>query len=358
MTDDQNDIPQQPYEQAGQGAYSRQPLKQVGSFDRERLEERLMNDYRAFEAERYGGFLVWIKPAAIGIGALAALAVLIYGAYGMFSGGGSKSPPMILADRTPVREKPDNPGGVFVDHEDKSVYEAMRGKSPTALPKVLHILPETEKPANIYDMRAEDRPTEDPNMVEAAAAEVPAATQSAIISSGAEGEDVDKMLEDYIYGTEKDAQDVAEAAKDDGKPMPIVALKPAVPLLSKEPLRDKQEPAFITPEPAPKAPSAEKKVAKNAPSGGHIMKKPIPGNFVQVGAFSDTKDAKRHINKVLQAFPTLVEGKTQYYYQPVDVANKGTLYRLKIGPFNGENSARKACEKLAQRSMDCIYVKH
>ncbi|MET0156227.1 MAG: SPOR domain-containing protein [Rickettsiales bacterium] len=336
-------------------AYPRPSLKQVGAFDRDRLEEKLLSDYDRYEAPR--GFSLPVSPRALAVaagacGGLALLALLIY-VVASHAGGGA--PHLVTADASPVRVKPDDPGGVFVDHEDKSVYEAMRGESPSALPKVLHILPETEKPANIYDMRpAKDSDKKTEETKEGATENVPQEPSATQTAEAAEPQpkrtekapDVDAMLTDYIYGKDKPASVAGEeeATPPSLRSTPVFMAKPTAP---------PRPAASATPETT--APTPPKKEA--APDK-HIMKNVIPGNFVQVGAFSDTDDAGRHINKVLGAFPALIEGKTDYYYQPVSLADKKTLYRLKIGPFSGEKAARDACAKMAQKNMDCMYVRH
>ncbi|MGB8275132.1 MAG: hypothetical protein WCF16_07680, partial [Alphaproteobacteria bacterium] len=52
--------------------------------------------------------------------------------------------PLIAADEQPTRAKPEEPGGMEVPHQDKSVYERMGSQEPP--PKVETLLPPPETP--------------------------------------------------------------------------------------------------------------------------------------------------------------------------------------------------------------------
>lgn len=123
---------------------------------------------------------------------LAVFGGVVYLAYsqGFKQGAGNGSPPLIRADTSPVKVPPENPGGVAIPHQDKTVYERISGGMEThSADEVEQLLPRAEEPmpmAQTPDAPA-DQPVTEPLVsaapvapvdtvpsVPAAVAEVPA----------------------------------------------------------------------------------------------------------------------------------------------------------------------------------------
>jgi cell division septation protein DedD len=388
-------------EEAGIPAVGEVPS--VDSFNRDALEPRLMKEYAsdavggAADEERGAGSSLRLLMLL-----LFGLCVLLYAgylAYGKLARDDGKTP-VVKADGSPVREKPLDPGGAFVDHEDKSVYEAMRGRAPEKLPRVLKILPEAETPANVRDMRAAERAAEEAASEEREGAgsvraegavapsegtdegttvrempvsedDVPADERMAATEEeGGEGdadpekraEDMERMIERHIYAEEgghAPAKPVAPVALH-GEGKAETETPASSPFTPKKAPASKPKPAVKKPAQTAKAVSSKPKAGEDMPpaaSEGRILRRKTTGGYIQLGAFRDMKDAERHFKKAAPYFPSLLQEGRNYYYEPADVKNKGTLYRLKVGPFAGERQARDLCKQFAQRKLECIYVR-
>lgn len=77
-----------------------------------------------------------------GVIAFAAAVVIVYGD-GQSTGGGG-TPPLIQADPSPTKLRPERPGGMEVPHQDKLVYERLGARN--ARPAIERLLPPPEEP--------------------------------------------------------------------------------------------------------------------------------------------------------------------------------------------------------------------
>lgn len=79
-----------------------------------------------------------------------------------------------------------------------------------------------------------------------------------------------------------------------------------------------------------------------------------PGHMVQIGAFSNKKNAITKWDQLVKKYPTIFE-ETPYKINQVE-NNKGKLYKLNAGPFKAENIARKFCKQLRTNNISCFYT--
>jgi DedD protein len=117
---------------------------------------------------------------------------------------------------------------------------------------------------------------------------------------------------------------------------PVVEQKPAAPVAEPPKAEAKPKPAVEKPAAKPEAKKevvtdAERKRAELALAGGEQF-------VVPVGAFSTDEKLKEVVEKLAAA-------KVPHYTEPVATA-KGTVTRVRAGPFPGKEAAQAALEKL------------
>lgn len=123
----------------------------------------------------------------------------------------------------------------------------------------------------------------------------------------------------------------------DGKASPS---KPAKPSEAAAP----QAPAAAAPAALPSPSSAAPAASNPAPS------KPQEPLFLQAGAFQNESDAESLKAKVAFAgFEATIK--------PVNVAGKGTLYRVRLGPFRSQEEVNRIKSALSQSGINAAVVK-
>ncbi|MCT7375328.1 SPOR domain-containing protein [Chelativorans salis] len=88
-----------------------------------------------------------------------------------FGGGDAEEPALVKADDTPVKVKPENPGGTTIPNQDNQVYRRVSGETEVAEPGQTRLVSNTEEPV---DLPALETPTSDP-AVETPASDIAAA---------------------------------------------------------------------------------------------------------------------------------------------------------------------------------------
>lgn len=263
--------------------------------------------------------------------------------------------PLVTADATPFRTKPDDPGGMEIPHRDKTVYDALAGTSNP--PKVEALLPDEEEP-----ILPEDRLVAD----SAAQAEVDLAASRQQILNGEQPQAAEPLF---------DAQAVEKQAKE-AEPS-----QPPVPLISGEeaPMPDAEAPVVEVQPVAPAAPAAEakpapdaapkeeKKIAAPAPKKEEPQKaeteqekKPAaaPGSIwrVQLVAAKSQAEAEATWKKIRAAHGDVL-GELGYTVEKADLGAKGVFYRLQVVPFASKEAAEAACKRLSSKKQGCFVVK-
>ncbi len=349
------------------------------------------------EAPR-SAFLKDILPAIVMIGAVLGLGVL--GWYAYTESKTPKSPeevPIVKADPTPYKTKPQNPGGMEFANTDKAVYDMIDDKNApaTGTEKVEQIIGQPEEPIQREEimpagaapeeaiagvmLKNENapQPTAEPA---APQAEVPAAAPIAPLDESA----IDKELSAPVRKRMQDLEAKTEpvvAAPDAAAAKPVDALtavtggavhlqdtpvaaagdvaeEPAPGKMREEPVKKielKKEPA--------KAKVSEKvKVAATAVpksmQGVTTTKKASGGSGkykIQLGAYrseSAASDAWKAMNKKFSK----ELGGLSMHIEKANLGSKGIFYRLQAGAFSSEEDARMACNKLVAKKQGCLAV--
>lgn len=272
------------------------------------------------------------------------LLVLGGGAYGYVHFGGKMpamlgraegEPPVIKADATPVKVKPDNPGGAEIPDRDKLVYQRMSG-TPTAEPKVERLLPAPEAPlAPPAPAAVPAPPVQQPLPKVPTEAQVDAATVPAPA----------KVMEP--------AGKVPTTKQAATPPSPPPAPTEAVTVASNTP---KAPPAPSAAEPAREL-AAKIEAPTEAPKTSPAAPTTAGAYQIQIAAVRQEDLAKREWARLQRVHPDLL-GDLNLVVVRADLgAEKGVFYRLRAGPLASEAAARKRCADLAKAKVGCLVVK-
>lgn len=306
-----------------------------------------MDDYRGPELmaerreipRRFSRGRVWV--AAI---ALTAFVGFSWYAYRQATKVGEEGvAPLIAADQGPTRVKPEEPGGMDVPHQDKSVYDRM-GNEEQASTKVESLLPGPEAPMPHPAATASTTPsvsstvastTTDTN-TPSGAPPAAASTQTAAVPPPPPPPSMAET---------KAAAGVSPAA---GTPAHAeTSIKPPAPAASAETKTAPAEAKTAAVEPPPPSAAASASSTSSAAATGNYR--------IQLGSLRSEEAADGQWKKLQKSFPDLLSSLSPKI-EKVDLAGKGTFYRLQAGAMS-ESAAKELCEKLKQHKAECIVVK-
>jgi hypothetical protein len=108
------------------------------------------------------------------------------------------------------------------------------------------------------------------------------------------------------------------------------------------------EATATVPAPAPKPePPAETQIARAVPAGGDYV--------IQFASFLNPETAVREQTVLEERFSDLLTGH-EVFVQQVDIADQGTFYRVRLGPFATLAEARTVCSRFQERERDCLAM--
>ncbi|MCH2548049.1 MAG: SPOR domain-containing protein [Alphaproteobacteria bacterium] len=279
------------------------------------------------DEEYQGGMLRWLSIMFV-IAALGGFIALAWYAYqSSMEPISEEEIPLVAANTEPYKEKPEDPGGLQFEHQDKSVYNQLAAGKGEGRPMAERLMPPPEEPVE----RAQPEPVNPDDFQREPVETISGATAVATpIPEIKEGEAVKE-----------------EAQPANAEVAPATAAEKATVVASEKSNEDTIK--VIEPE-APVAPA--KPAEPPAPSSG---KSASSGQFMaQLGAFSSHDDAKAAWTKIKAAHGSMFPTK-EHQLQSADVNGK-TYHRLQIGPFDSETSARKVCEYLQKNKQACFVV--
>jgi hypothetical protein len=289
------------------------------------------------EEEVQGGITKFL-PAIVVIGALAGFISLA--SYAYHAGKESVSDEGVLvieAEKTPMKEKPLDPGGMQFPNQDKTVFETFAAGGKQA-PKVERVLPTPEEPM-------QKQPEAD------VVAVAPQAVHTANITPVTEAEAPIATPAPVQTITEAPATAVKEPVAATEAPAALVEAKPAAPVVLEKTEAAPVEPVksvIVSEKPAEKAAQktatkpAEKSPAKTASGKAQV----------QLGAFKSEAEAKTEWVKLQKKFPALA-GKTAKIIK-ADLGAKGVFYRLRAVGFGSAADAKSFCSSASAKGQACI----
>ena len=283
----------------------------------------------------------WRSGIAIGA-ALAVFAGVLWYAYGWGIEQLARTRlPVIVADTTPIKSRPEDPGGIEVLHQDVAV---LNDAAPDpGKPQAERLLPPPEAPR-------------------VAPAEAPPA--AALPSTSVT--EVESLLGPPLEtaagpaGKIPAAEEVQPPALPPAAPqitatvrLPEAVPETAPPVPEAETLLAPEPPAIPAVSPSVPAPAA----ASEAVPQVAAMPDAKSGDFVVQLAALKAKDSARPAWARLQkAHPALL-GDRELAIQRVDLGDRGIFFRVQAGFFVERAGARDLCNALKARGQDCLVVK-
>jgi len=240
----------------------------------------------------------------------------------------SGQPPVITAEQTPVKIKPEHPGGTDMPYRDTTVYDQLaQSKQKTQIPAVEHLLQPPEEPLPKPVASA-------PEALPQPQAPVPepqpeAARPPPVAASTASDQDLSSP-------TALAPQEPVPAATT---PTPETALSPEATVAALIPPTPPEKP---TPPPLSTASATPATVSASLPYA------------VQLGAFKDKETATSEWKRLQNLFPAQLGGLSPVIEQ-IDVPGKGALYRLRGGSLSAAQ-AKTTCDALKAQNVSCLVA--
>lgn len=248
------------------------------------------------------------------------------------------APPIIQADNSPVKEKPEDPGGMEIPHQDKKVFNVLSGEK------------EDEKVEKL--MEAPEEVVKD-----AAPVEIEQEKESAKMTEGG----TEKLMADAKEGTADQEKTVAaevaekvEETKEDVKEAATAAVE-TVKETAEQAAEKVEETAEKAVETVKEAVAEEpKKVAVAVPKASEVTG---PAYRVQLGAFRSTDAAEKAWSDLQKKHSELLQG-LPHKVETVEIKGKGMFYRLQTGAYAARDGAGNLCTNLKKVKQDCLVVKN
>lgn len=279
------------------------PMEELSDFDEDEETAYDIDDDDEDVEEAPRGRLLPITTAVL---ALLGFAGIIWYAYQW--GAGSVAPeelPVIRAEAGSSKIRPESPGGLEVPYQETLALNDLQ--PDPAKPQVERLLP----------------PPETPLPPEAPAPETAALPEAA-------------------------APTTPETPTPETTPAPAVAAVPPAPTTPPAPA------ISSTPE-VPEPPAAAQTPAVPAPTT-KTSAVPANGFVLQLASLKAKERASGEWSRLQKSFPGLLADR-QLVVLSVDLAGRGTFYRVQAGYFPDRASAEAACKQLKAKRQDCLVTK-
>ncbi|MCZ4282635.1 SPOR domain-containing protein [Kiloniella laminariae] len=224
--------------------------------------------------------------------------------------------PLIEAETTPEKTKPEEPGGMAVPHQDKLVLNEEDAAVNSG--QVEKLLPPPEVPLSPV------------------VTDVPVEAETAPVSEG-------------------EATAVAEIPENPVALPPETPVEEAPVVLAPPPVVEgtKEVESVLAPPPVPEAsqpvaePASPEKPVQNAATGDYVLQ--LASLKSEADAMTEWKNIQRKLSDLL--------GDKQAIVEKADISGVGVRYRLQTGPFADKQAASDFCEKLKAAKRDCLVKK-
>lgn len=218
--------------------------------------------------------------------------------------------PILLPDPSPIKIRPEDPGGMEVPHRDTTVYDQLNDVDPDAN-VVLQELPDMPRaPEVVTTPKAPETAPE--------AAPVAQAEPAAEVAPETSPSDVAVKAPEISEPVLTDAQKAVAAAEKRAQ-----EAKPVAP------------------------------VATTSTSSAPVS----TGDFrIQLASVREESGASAEWKRLSSKNKDLL-GSLQMFVQRTDVTDKGVFYRVQAGPLADASAAEKLCADLKQRNVGCLIVR-
>ncbi|WP_417789086.1 SPOR domain-containing protein [Terasakiella pusilla] len=267
--------------------------------------------------------------------------------------------PIVRAEPSPMKEKPQDPGGMDVPNRDKTVYDRVSGENTE--PKLERLLPRPEKPLDkpaqtLGEIEAETTAAgitkslpplpETPEEVAEAVAQTPAPVEEVKELPAVPTEEMATEIEAPTPAPVEDPNGPRALVKRSEQPL-------AVDKQDKDDLAAKiaealQEPKTQAPKQVAAAtPPAPKPTATENPTSGYLMQ--ILSSKSESGVETTWKKIKANNGDIVNGLNANIV--------KADLGDKGIYYRLRLGPVQSGDEAKNICAKLKKRDVGCFIVR-
>ncbi|NIY74423.1 SPOR domain-containing protein [Thalassospira sp. HF15] len=226
--------------------------------------------------------------------------------------------PILLPDPSPIKIRPEDPGGMEVPHRETTVYDQLSDVDPDAN-VVLQELPDMPRAPEVLPTPQLPQADEEADVPEERTAQEVAETP----------EETESAAEPIVKAPEINEPDLTDAEK---------AVAAAQSRANETPAPENVEKAKEEPAPA----------AKKAAAAGAFR--------VQLASVREEAGAAAEWKRLSAKNKDLL-GNLEMFVQRIDIEGKGIFYRLQAGPLGDAAAAEKLCTDLKERSVGCLIVR-
>ncbi|MFV9875671.1 MAG: SPOR domain-containing protein [Rickettsiales endosymbiont of Dermacentor nuttalli] len=261
----------------------------------------------------------------------------------LYSGDENEEIPVIKSDLSPIKIKPDDPGGMIVPNMDKDVYNNLIEGNNNEKPQE-YVLPMPEEPLNPrIIIKNEIKPNI--NSIESINDIKSDTTKNNHIDNNTTSNN-DVMLSDNSeeLTPKNEAHNQASEQIQKNTEEVIKTVKESI---------QHNIPNTVTAPDIKHIPDNQTNKIMHKSSRKSTNK---TGYKIQLGAFKSQKEVEIEWKKIKTRYANIL-GKNTHSIEKKDLGTKGIFYRLQVGPLNSETEARMICQKLSTYKQNCFVVK-
>ena len=245
------------------------------------------------------------------------------------------SVPLVTAEETPVKVRPEESGGVDVPDRDKYVYKSLTDEEPEAE----QLLPPPEEPMERPPIEVVEVAASEP------APEVMAEVEDAAMETATGQAPAPPPLDELVVAEVDTPMAEAEFMKEEAAvDEPSVEMVAAI----------EEAPKATEPEAAP-APAPEPEISSAAPEQSASLRADSGRFLVQIGAAQNEAAANGEIVRLAKKHPNILSLLSGIVIR-ADLGDKGVWYRMRVGPFATRGDANGVCGQLKAVNVGCFVV--
>ncbi len=293
-----------------------------------------------------------------------AFAAIIMASYPDSSEEEAVAVPIVQADARPFKTAPDEPGGMEIPFRDSTVFDTVRNDGEEGAP-IENLLANDTAEEAVDKLAAFEEQVED-----AVKEDAEAATEGAT-EAGDAAQGTTKMVKQEVEKISP--QDLAKPTKTAAAERPELHTPGASPdtiAFVRSVLDKKDGEAAAAPEAAVANAAASQQAAKvptaqelasiepaAGAAGGAVSSVAAPGDyFVQLASVQSQGATKAEWTKLQKKFSSDLNG-LDYTVQEANLGERGTYYRIRVGPYSKEYASQLCGSIKAQKPGACLVTK-
>ena len=249
------------------------------------------------------------------------------------------SVPLVTAEETPVKVRPEESGGVDVPDRDKYVYKSLTDEEPEAE----QLLPPPEEPMERPPIEVVEVAASEP------APEVMAEVEDAAMETATGQAPAPPPLDELVVAEVATPMAEAEFMKEEAA-VDEPSVEPSVEMVA----AIEEAPKATEPEAAP-APAPEPEISSAVPEQNASLRADSGRFLVQIGAAQNEAAANGEIARLAKKHPNILSLLSGIVIR-ADLGDKGVWYRMRVGPFATRGDANGVCGQLKAVNVGCFVV--